>query len=71
MKRTIVKFGVAVCMMGMFALMPACKEKPVEEAEDTTEVVVDDATVTVEADAVVDTSGKDIKTGDDPSKKAE
>jgi hypothetical protein len=69
MKRTIVKFGAAVLLMGMFALVPACKSEAAEEAtEETTETVTEAADAATDAAAdVTDTSGgKDPKTGGNP-----
>ena len=61
MKRTIVKFSAAALLMGAFALMPACKQKP---AEDATATVATDSTVSapaatdsMSAPAATDTSG--------------
>lgn len=72
MKRTIVKFGTAALMMGMFLLMPACKGEAAEETTDTTEAVAEEAAAPEAAAAEVDdddtTGGKEIKSGTDPAK---
>jgi hypothetical protein len=72
MKRTIVKFGAAAFLVGMFAIMPGCKEKAAAETTEetavteTTEAAAEEATMAV--DDTDTTGGKEIKTGSDPVK---
>jgi hypothetical protein len=70
MKRTIVKFGAATLLMGMFLLMPSCKSEAPAEGEDTTEAVAEEATQEdASAESDCDTcGGKDIKPVPDPPK---
>ena len=70
MKRTILKFSMAIVLMGMFALLPSCKnEAKEEEATETVETTTEPVETTTEPAATEDTTGgKGIVSGTDPAK---